>query len=822
MSARRDDMSTAEVLSRLSVPDTDPAGLSRRRFLQAVALGLGGGAVLSAADAALVPALVPAELRDAWAAPPIGPHDGVLIVVVMYGGNDGLNTLVPYADPSYAAYRGGLAVPSGQVLAIDGNVGFHPNLRFLKQLYDDGQVAVVQGVGYANPNLSHFSSMAIWMHGSAAGGTPTSGWLGRWLDGFPTDDAFRAATIGTSVPLHLIGNVRRATGIAEAGGGFGTRATAQDLRLYEAIRGFSATGAGRGPWHDAIAQVEASQLTVARTVDPLFGQPLPGSKIGSKMVLAARLINANLGLRILDVGWGDFDSHSNQQAMHPARLAELDDALRLLFTNLDDAYRSRVAVMVVSEFGRTPWANASGGTDHGTASVAFLIGSQVAGGLHGTYPSLANKGRWDQLGATVDFRTMYASVLRTWLGGDPATILGAPYAGLELFRSGPGPELPESPAPPNLAGDYVPLNPFRVLDTRNNIGGRRVPMGAGTTVEIQALGIGGVPASGVTAVAMNVTATGGTSASYFTIWPKGESRPVASSLNWSPGRTVPNLVVIKPGSGGKVNVWSESGEVHAIADIVGYFRDSPNDRLLPLSPYRLLDTRNGVGAPRARLGQDATLDVRVTGVAGSGVPADGVDAVVLNVTVDQPSAVSYLTVWPTGEAFPLASSLNYVPGQTVPNLVIAKVGAGGMVSMYNAFGTVDLIADVVGCFSASALGQHHALSPARVLDTRNGIGAGGRVTNRTLTLPIAGQAGVPASGATGVVLNVTIDQPSAQSFLTVWPSGETMPTASSLNYTPGLTVANLVFVKLGGDGAVNFANAFGQTELIADVVGWFG
>ncbi len=817
-----DDLSTAAALSRLSVPDVDPAGLSRRRFLQAVAVGLGGGAVLSAADAALVPALVPAELREAWAAPPIGPHDGVLVVVVMYGGNDGLNTLVPYTNGSYHAYRGGLAVAPGQVLAIDGSYGFHPNLRFLKQLYDDGQVAVVQGVGYANPNLSHFSSMGIWMHGSATGGTPTSGWLGRWLDGFPADDAFRAATIGTSVPLHLIGNVRRATGIPESGGGFGTRATAQDMRLYEAIRQFSAAGAGRGPWHDAIAQVEASQLTVARTVDPLFGQPLPSSKIAAKMVLAARLINANLGLRILDMGWGDFDSHSNQAGMHPARMADLDDGLRALFTNLDDAYRSRVTVMVISEFGRTPWANASGGTDHGTASVAFLIGSQVAGGLHGAYPSLANKARWDQLSATVDFREMYASVLRTWLGGDPATILGAPYPGLDLFRSGPGPELPESPPAPNLAGDYVPLNPLRVLDTRNNIGGRRVPLGAGTTVEIQARGIGGVPASGVTAVAMNVTATGATAASYFTIWPKGESRPVASSLNWKPGVTVPNLVVIKPGSGGKVNVWNESGEVHAIADIVGYFRDSANDRLLPLSPYRLLDTRNGIGAPRARLGQDATLDVRVTGVPGSGVPADGVDAVVLNVTVDQPTAESYLTVWPAGDTFPVASSLNYVPGQTVPNLVIAKVGAGGMVSLYNAFGSVDVIADVVGCFSASALGQHHALSPARILDTRNGIGAGGKVTNRTMTLPVAGQAGVPAGGATGVVLNVTIDQPSAQSFLTVWPSGEAMPTASSLNYTAGLTVANLVIVKLGGDGAVNFANAFGQTELIADVVGWFG
>ncbi len=787
-----------------------------------MAVGLGGGAVLSAADAALLPSLLPNELRDAWAAPPIGAHDGVLVVVTMFGGNDGLNTLVPYTDANYYGYRGGLAVPPEQVLAINGQVGLHPNLAFVKQMYDDGRVAIVQGVGYPDPSFSHFSSMGIWMHGSSSGGAPTSGWVGRWLDGFPADDAFRAATIGTSVPLHMLGHVRRATGIPQSGGGFGTQGRPQDLRLYDAIRQFSAAPSGRGPWHDAIAATERVQLDVAQTVNPLFGQPLPQSKIAARMVLAARLINANLGLRVVDLGWGDFDSHSGQPAMHPARMSELDTGLRLLFTNLDDAYRSRVSVLVVSEFGRTPWANASLGTDHSAASVAFLLGHNVAGGLHGAYPSLANKRRWDHLDHSVDFRQMYASVLSTWLGGDAAAVLGAPFGGVNLYASAPGPELPESPAPPNLAGDYVPLNPFRVLDTRSNVGGRRVPLGAGTTVEIQATGLGGVPISGVTAVAMNVTATGGTTPSYLTIWPKGDTRPVASSLNWTPGKTVPNLVVIKPGSGGKVNVWNESGEVHAIADVVGYFRDTDNDRLLPLSPYRLLDTRNGVGAAAGKVGPGQTLDLQVTGVANSGVPGEGVDAVVLNVTVDQPTEVSYLTVWPTGEAFPIASSLNYVPDQTVPNLVIAKVGAGGKVSLYNAFGSTHLLADVVGCFSASALGRHHAVGPTRILDTRLGLGAGGKMTNNTLTLPIAGHAGVPASGAAGVVMNVTIDQPSWGSFLTVWPSGEGMPTASSLNYTAGLTVANLVIVKLGGDGAVNFANAFGDTHLIADVVGWFG
>ena len=817
----RSDLETSAALAQLSVPDLDPAGMNRRRFLQAVALGLGGGAVLSAAEAALVPTLLPDELRSAWSAPPVGAHDGILVVVFMFGGNDGLNTLVPYTDPNYYGYRGELAVPPDQVLAINGAVGLHPNLRFVKQMYDDGRVALVQGVGYPNPDFSHFSSMGIWMKGAAGNGVATSGWIGRWLDGFPTDDAFRAATIGTSVPLHMVGNVRRATGMPGAGGGFGTDSAVQDLRMFDAIREFSAATAGRGPWHDAIAGTERVQLDVASTTVPLFGQPLPEDKIGGKLVLAARLINANLGLRVLDVGWGDFDSHSNQPAMHPTRMGELDTALRLFFTNLDDSYRSRVSVLVVSEFGRTPWANASLGTDHGAGSVALLLGHSVAGGLHGQYPSLASKGRWDQLEHHVDFRQMYASILGTWLGGDPASVLGAAYGGLALYASGPGAELPEAPAPPNLAGDYVPLNPFRVLDTRNNVGGRRVPLGAGTTVEIQASGIGGVPSSGVTAVALNVTATGPTTESYFTIWPKGDTRPVASSLNWSPGKTVPNLVVMKPGTGGKVNVWNESGEVHAIADVVGYFRDTGADRLLPVSPYRLLDTRNGIGAQQGPVGPGGTLELQATGVAGSGVPGDGIDAVILNVTVDQPTEESYLTVWPTGEAFPTASSLNFTAGQTVPNLVISKVGAGGRVSFYNAFGSAHVLADVVGCFSSTALGRHHAVGPTRILDTRNGIGASGKVTNTTLTLGVAGKAGVPTTGASGVVMNVTVTGPSAWSFLTVWPSGEGMPTASSLNYTQGLTVANLVIVKLGADGAVNLANAFGDTHVIADVVGYF-
>lgn len=820
MNSRIDHLEAAQAFTALSRQDDDPRGLTRRRFLQGVALGLGGAAVLSAAEAALVPTLLPGYLQEAWAAPPVGEHEGILVVLFMYGGNDGLNTLVPYNNSAYYGYRGGLAIPGDQVLALDGSVGLHPNLGYLKQMYDDGRVAVIQGVGYSNPDLSHFSSQAIWMAGHSSGQAPT-GWIGRWLDGFASDDAFRAASIGTSVPLQMIGNSRRATGISDDDRVFGAEGGGQNARVYDGVRAFSTSASGRGPWHDAIAAVERTQLQVAATTAPMFAQPLADGPIAGRLTLAARLINANLGFRVLDVGWGDFDSHSDQPGMHPARLGELDAGLRAFFTNLDDAYRSRTSVLVISEFGRSPWLNGSNGTDHGTSSVSFLIGHSVRGGLHGQYSSLANIGRWDQMQPQVDFRQIYSNVLGTWLGADANAVLGGAYAGLSLFSSGPGAELPEAAAPPYIAGDYVPLSPFRVLDTRNNIGGRRAPMGAGTTVEIPAMGVGGVPTSGVAAVALNVTATGTTSTSYFTIWPKGEPRPYVSSLNWTAGQTVPNLVVMKPGTGGKINVWSESGEAHAIADVVGYFRDTSADRLLPMSPSRVLDTRAGTGVPAGKVGAGGSITVQMTGVAG--IPAGGVDAVVLNVTVDQPDQGSYLTIWPSDEGRPNASSLNYSAGQTVPNLVIAKLSAAGQVSFYNAFGNVHVVADVVGCFTSGAQGRHHAVSPARILDTRTNIAIAGAIGTDPVRLQVAGQGGVPSSGATGVVLNMTVTgaQTRQASYLTVWPAGEAKPYVSSLNYGDGQTVANLVIVKLGADGAVDVANAFGSTHLIADVVGYF-
>jgi hypothetical protein len=209
------------------------------------------------------------------------------------------------------------------------------------------------------------------------------------------------------------------------------------------------------------------------------------------------------------------------------------------------------------------------------------------------------------------------------------------------------------------------------------------------------------------------------------------------------------------------------------------------------------------------------------------VPATGVSAVVMNVTVTEPTASSVLTVWPAGETRPTASNLNYVPGQTVPNLVVVKVGTDGKVNLRNLSGSTHVIADVVGWYSdntvATSGARYQPLSPARILDTREGNGAPKAKVGpgRTVALQVTDRGGVPATGVSAVVMNVTVTEPTAPSVLTVWPAGETRPTASNLNYVPGQTVPNLVVVKVGTDGKVNLRNLSGSTHVVADVVGWY-
>jgi len=243
----------------------------------------------------------------------------------------------------------------------------------------------------------------------------------------------------------------------------------------------------------------------------------------------------------------------------------------------------------------------------------------------------------------------------------------------------------------------------------------------------------------------------------------------------------------------------------------------------PLPPSRIMDTRTGIQGISGKIQTNATIDVPVTNIGGVPPVAAGVTAVVLNVTVTEATAASYLTVYPSNAARPLASNLNFGQGQTVPNLVIVKVGPDGKVKLYNCCGQTHAIFDVVGWYgSAGTDGTlFRSLSPARILDTRINLGWAGKLGHGgTATVNVVNTGGVPAN-AKAVVVNATVTEPTAAGYITVWPSNSAQPTASNLNFVPGQTVPNLVMVKVGTDGKVKIYNAAGQTHVIFDVVGYF-
>jgi sugar lactone lactonase YvrE len=242
----------------------------------------------------------------------------------------------------------------------------------------------------------------------------------------------------------------------------------------------------------------------------------------------------------------------------------------------------------------------------------------------------------------------------------------------------------------------------------------------------------------------------------------------------------------------------------------------------PVPPARILDTRTGTGTGGVMkaVGPASTITLDVTGVGG--VPEAGVSAVALNVTVTEPSGGGYLTVFPSGTPRPTTSTINFLPGQTVANMAVAKVGNDGKVDIYNATGTSHVVVDVVGWYGDQG-SRFNSLVPARILDTRTGTGGFTAVgPGSTIDVPFTGVGGVPASGVSAVVLNLTVTQPTAGGFLTVFPSGTARLTTSSINFLPGQTVANMAVAKVGSDGKVSIYNAAGATHVVVDVVGWYG
>jgi hypothetical protein len=343
---------------------------------------------------------------------------------------------------------------------------------------------------------------------------------------------------------------------------------------------------------------------------------------------------------------------------------------------------------------------------------------------------------------------------------------------------------------------------------------------------LQVLGRGGVPASGVSSVVLNVTVTAPTAPGFVAAYPDGSPVPTASNVNFVRGQTVPNLVVAQVGADGKVDLLNHSaGTTQLVADVSGYFvGGSPADAgtYTPVLPARLMDTRIGLGAATLAPGAGARLVVD----GHAGVPSTGVAAVVMNVTVTRPTARGVITVYPDGTARPGSSNLNYSAGQTVPNLVAARVGADGAVDFWNtSSGSTDLIADVQGYVSAGSVtdpGVFVPVGPSRALDTRIGLGGVAVGPHKALSLQVAGRAGVPAAELRAVALNVTVTGTVAPGFVTVYPDGTPLPTASNLNFVAGQTVPNLVIVRVGPDGRVDLYNGSSNTvQLVADVAGYF-
>jgi len=418
------------------------------------------------------------------------------------------------------------------------------------------------------------------------------------------------------------------------------------------------------------------------------------------------------------------------------------------------------------------------------------------------------------------------SVLTTVSGStttysDSAIVVSATYAYTVDAFDAAGNHSAQSTSAAVNPGVYTAMAPKRLLDTRTNSG----KLGPGGSMNLAIAGANGVPTN-ASAVILNVTAVDESTAGFFTIYPTGANLPTASNLNWVAGETVPTLVSVGLGTGGKVTIYNGLGMADAIVDLEGYFAPSGGGsagQFVPVVPARITDTRAASGQPNhgLTLGPGVTLQVQVTGVGG--IPASGVTAVVLNTTVTDTTTPGFLTVFPTGaSSVPVASNLNWMAGVTVPNRVIVPIGTGGQVSFFNGLGAADVIVDVNGYFTdSSGTGASFVpLTPSRIVDTRIGgspIGGPG-----TMLVTVAGKGGVPASGAKAVVLNVTVVNPTTASALTVWPADASQPTSSDLNFTAGQTVPNLVVVKLSANGQIDIFNAFGTTNVIVDVVGWYG
>lgn len=360
----------------------------------------------------------------------------VLVVIQLAGGNDGLNTLVPYTDGLYYQNRPSLAVPAAQVLRLNGQIGFNPSLSALKGLYDQGKVAVIQGVGYPNPNYSHFRSTDIWQSAVPVGNSDT-GWLGRYLDSAlaGSSNPLTAISVGPLLPKALMAQHTQVPAVVSIqsfrflAAQYNADESQRVLQAFQSIN--SMPEASDGPYLSLVQLSDAAAyratVEIARADKATPSVTYPSTSLAGQLKLVSQVIASNLGTRVFMVTQGGYDDHAQEDGAHPALLRELSEALAAFYQDIERQGRiNQVLMMTFSEFGRRPLENASNGTDHGAAAPLFVLGGAVKGGLYGETPSLANLDDGN-LRYNVDFRSVYGTVLANWLGADPAPVLGSAF-----------------------------------------------------------------------------------------------------------------------------------------------------------------------------------------------------------------------------------------------------------------------------------------------------------------------------------------------------------------------------------------------------------
>ncbi len=380
--------------------------VSRRRFLIASA-GAGAAGLLSGTVALGWPDLMRAA-RDR----PLAEGAGVLVVVTLYGGNDGINTLIPYADNAYHDARPELAYAPGDVLHLDSELGLNPGMKGLAQLWNQRQLAIVRGVGYPQPDHSHFRSMDIWQTASPAEPVAT-GWIGRWLDA-TGDDPLRAVNIGPVLPPLAVGEKHTAAALSAS------EVPGQADRFDSIMDALGHDDPGDTPAMAAVTKA----YRAARTADTIFKSVKPSERDRNSLVtqlsMVAAAVRARVPTRVYLVQLAGFDTHANERETQQRLLGAFDRAVTGF---LQEMAGSKVVLMAYSEFGRRVRANASQGTDHGTAGPVLVAGVPVKGGFYGDEPSLKNLDNGD-LKYTTDFRDVYYELLSRTVGTDPTPSVG--------------------------------------------------------------------------------------------------------------------------------------------------------------------------------------------------------------------------------------------------------------------------------------------------------------------------------------------------------------------------------------------------------------